>query len=47
MFNFFPVLPEQPIVLDRWGVQLNGTKLGPKQEGDDLMITCRVVGGKS
>ncbi|XP_063702814.1 hemicentin-2-like [Culicoides brevitarsis] len=40
------ILPEQPIVLDRWGVQLNGTKLGPKQEGDDLMITCRVVGGR-
>ncbi|XP_046811619.1 uncharacterized protein LOC111684770 [Lucilia cuprina] len=40
------ILPEQPIILDRWGRQLNGTKLGPKQEGDDIVITCRVVGGK-
>jgi len=40
------VLPEQPIILDRWGRQLNGTQLGPKQEGDDIVITCRVVGGK-
>ncbi|XP_037957726.1 neural cell adhesion molecule 1-A [Teleopsis dalmanni] len=40
------VLPEQPIILDRWGRQLNGTKLGPKQEGDDIVITCRVVGGR-
>lgn len=42
----FLVLPEQPIILDRWGRQLNGTQLGPKQEGDDIVITCRVVGGK-
>lgn len=40
------VLPEQPLILDRWGRQLNGTQLGPKQEGDDIVITCRVVGGK-
>ncbi|KAL9931118.1 sidestep II transmembrane protein isoform 2-T3 [Glossina fuscipes fuscipes] len=40
------ILPEQPIILDRWGRQLNGTKLGPKQEGDDIVITCRVVGVK-
>uniref|UniRef100_A0A1A9W080 Ig-like domain-containing protein n=1 Tax=Glossina brevipalpis TaxID=37001 RepID=A0A1A9W080_9MUSC len=40
------ILPEQPIILDRWGRQLNGTKLGPKQEGDDIVITCRVVGGR-
>ncbi|XP_055381972.1 uncharacterized protein LOC129612415 [Condylostylus longicornis] len=40
------ILPEQPIILDRWGRQLNGTMLGPKQEGDDIVITCRVVGGR-
>jgi len=40
------VLPEQPIIMDRWGRQLNGSQLGPKQEGDDIVITCRVVGGK-
>ncbi|XP_030555042.1 neural cell adhesion molecule 1 isoform X1 [Drosophila novamexicana] len=40
------ILPEQPIILDRWGRQQNGTKLGPKQEGDDIVITCRVVGGR-
>ncbi|XP_061393322.1 nephrin-like [Musca vetustissima] len=48
LLNYFviTVLPEQPIILDRWGRQLNGTKLGPKQEGDDIVITCRVVGGR-
>uniref|UniRef100_A0A8W7PKC3 Ig-like domain-containing protein n=1 Tax=Anopheles coluzzii TaxID=1518534 RepID=A0A8W7PKC3_ANOCL len=40
------VLPEQPVVLDRWGRHLNGTKLGPKEEGDDVVITCRVSGGR-
>uniref|UniRef100_A0A182MD21 Uncharacterized protein n=1 Tax=Anopheles culicifacies TaxID=139723 RepID=A0A182MD21_9DIPT len=40
------VLPEQPVVLDRWGRHINGTKLGPKEEGDDVVITCRVSGGK-
>ncbi|XP_054744813.1 neural cell adhesion molecule 1 [Anastrepha obliqua] len=40
------ILPEQPIILDRWGRQLNGSLLGPKQEGDDIVITCRVVGGR-
>ena len=44
--NLFSVLPEQPIVLDQWGRQLNGTMLGPKLEGDNVMITCRVVGGE-
>lgn len=27
-----PVLPEYPVVLNRWGRQLNGTTLGPKEE---------------
>ncbi|CAD7086100.1 unnamed protein product [Hermetia illucens] len=40
------ILPEQPIILNRWGQVLNGTELGPKQEGDDIVITCRVVGGR-
>nr|XP_016944652.1 neural cell adhesion molecule 1 [Drosophila suzukii] len=40
------ILPEQPIIMDRWGRQLNGSQLGPKQEGDDIVITCRVVGGR-
>lgn len=46
-FSFsFPVPPEYPLVLNRWGRQLNGTILGPMEEGDDIMLTCRVVGGK-
>ncbi|XP_026480006.1 hemicentin-1-like [Ctenocephalides felis] len=40
------VPPEIPAVLDRWGRQLNGTQLGPHEEGDDVMLTCRVVGGR-
>lgn len=43
---FLPVLPEQPVVLDRWGRQLNSSKIGPKQEGEDIILSCRVVGGK-
>lgn len=46
VYSNFIVLPEQPIVLDRWGRQLNGTTIGPKQEEDNVTITCRVVGGK-
>lgn len=42
----FAVPPEPPLVLNRWGRQLNGTVLGPMEEGDDIMLTCRVVGGK-
>lgn len=42
----FTVLPEQPVVLDRWGRQLNSTKIGPTQEGEDIILSCRVVGGK-
>lgn len=40
----FTVPPEQPTILDRWGRQLNGT-VGPHQEGDDVTLTCRTVGG--
>lgn len=40
------VPPEYPLVLNRWGHQLNGTMLGPMEEGDDIVLTCRVTGGK-
>ncbi|CAO1368871.1 unnamed protein product [Diamesa hyperborea] len=40
------ILPEHPVVLNRWGRQLNGTLLGPKEEGDDILLTCRVIGGR-
>lgn len=40
------VLPEHPVVLNQWGQQLNSSKLGPKEEGDDIVLNCRVVGGK-
>nr|XP_029724977.1 neural cell adhesion molecule 1-B-like [Aedes albopictus] len=40
------ILPEHPIVLNQWGQQLNSSVLGPKEEGDDIMLTCRVVGGR-
>ncbi|XP_031617439.1 nephrin-like isoform X2 [Contarinia nasturtii] len=38
--------PEYPLVLNRWGHQLNGTILGPMEEGDDIVLTCRVTGGR-
>lgn len=44
--NFlFLVPPEDPIVLDGWGRPLNSTTIGPKEEGDDVTLTCRVIGG--
>lgn len=39
------VLPEQPVILDRLGRTVNGS-IGPEKEGDDLILTCRVTGGK-
>ncbi|GLG98679.1 Uncharacterized protein GBIM_05288 [Gryllus bimaculatus] len=46
MYKLSRVLPpEQPVVLDHWGRQLNAT-VGPHDEGDDVMLTCRVIGGK-
>lgn len=39
------VPPEPPVILDRWGRVINSTTIGPKEEGDDLLLTCRVVGG--
>lgn len=44
-FSHSTVLPESPVILDRWGRQLNGTKIGPMQEGEDIILSCRVVGG--
>lgn len=38
--------PEHPMVLNRYGRPLNGTILGPMEEGDDIMLTCRVIGGR-
>ncbi|XP_065168056.1 neural cell adhesion molecule 2 [Atheta coriaria] len=38
------VPPEQPTILDKWGRQLNGS-VGPHEEGDDITLTCRTVGG--
>lgn len=41
----FAVPPERPVVVDRWGRVINATTLGPHQEGDDVLLTCRVLGG--
>ncbi|KAF7286927.1 hypothetical protein GWI33_003193 [Rhynchophorus ferrugineus] len=38
------VPPEAPIILDKFGRHLNGTE-GPHEVGDDVTLTCRVVGG--
>ncbi|XP_049820104.1 neural cell adhesion molecule 2, partial [Aethina tumida] len=38
------VPPEQPSILDKWGRQLNNS-VGPHEEGDDVTLTCRTVGG--
>lgn len=38
--------PEKPVVVDRWGRVINTTTLGPHEEGDDVLLTCRVLGGK-
>lgn len=46
IFSFL-VSPESPVVLDRWGRQLNSTMIGPMQEGEDIILSCRVVGGKN
>lgn len=44
---FSTVPPEKPVVVDRWGRVINTTTLGPHEEGDDVLLTCRVLGGKS
>ncbi|XP_050076915.1 uncharacterized protein LOC126564050 [Anopheles maculipalpis] len=46
-FNLTVIIPpSQPVVLDRWGRVINSTIIGPKEEGDDILLTCRVVGGR-
>jgi len=40
------VLPDTPIILDRWGRNINRTTIGPMEEGDDVIVSCRVVGGE-
>ncbi|CAG9802706.1 unnamed protein product [Chironomus riparius] len=40
------ILPENPIILDRWGRIINRTTIGPMEEGDDVILSCRVVGGR-
>lgn len=37
-----PVLPEYPVVLNRWGRQLNGTTLGPKEE---VIVQLAIIAG--
>ncbi|CAK1602643.1 unnamed protein product [Parnassius mnemosyne] len=46
IFNAFAVPPEKPVVVDRWGRVINTTTLGPHEEGDDVLLTCRVLGGR-
>lgn len=38
-------MPESPIILDRWGRVINNTVIGPLEEGDDVILSCRVIGG--
>ncbi|XP_055592434.1 nephrin-like [Uranotaenia lowii] len=46
-FNLTVIIPpEAPVILDRWGRVINSTIIGPKEEGDDILLTCRVVGGR-
>ncbi|XP_025832974.1 hemicentin-1 [Agrilus planipennis] len=45
LYNLTVVVPpEQTVILDKWGRKLNGT-VGPHEEGDDVYLTCRTVGG--
>lgn len=40
------VPPGAPFVVDRSIGTLNSSVLGPKEEGDDLLLTCTVQGGE-
>lgn len=40
------VPPGAPFVVDRSIGALNSSVLGPKEEGDDLLLTCTVQGGE-
>jgi hypothetical protein len=44
-YLFVTVPPELPTIIDHWGRQLN-TTVGPHNEGDDVILTCRVIGGE-
>jgi hypothetical protein len=44
-YSFVSVPPALPTIIDHWGRQLNST-VGPHNEGDDVILTCRVIGGK-
>jgi hypothetical protein len=44
-YSFVSVPPELPTIIDHWGRQLN-TTVGPHNEGDDVILTCRVIGGE-
>lgn len=45
LFGLFTVPPDKPIILDRYGQPLNES-VGPHAEGDNVMLSCRVIGGK-
>lgn len=45
-YFIFSVPPERPTIVDSRG-SLNGTQIGPMLEGDNLVLNCRVSGGKS
>lgn len=42
----FSVLPGSIEIMDRWGRAINRTTIGPMEEGDDVILSCRVVGGE-
>jgi hypothetical protein len=44
-YSFVSVPPALPTIIDHWGRQLN-TTVGPHNEGDDVILTCRVIGGE-
>lgn len=46
VYFIFIVPPERPMIVDSRG-PLNGTQIGPMLEGDNLVLNCRVLGGKS
>ncbi|XP_077293751.1 neural cell adhesion molecule 2-like [Arctopsyche grandis] len=46
-YNFTVIVPPGiPLVIDRSTGALNSSSLGPKEEGDDLLLTCTVQGGR-
>lgn len=44
--NLFPVPPHQILVYDASGRDVSGT-VGPLYEGDSLVLSCEVRGGKN